>query len=57
MTVKNLKWNRKIPFQVFFCLRCAGGDFSKRMASSLIWVLIGVYVGFFIFLQKVMKDS
>jgi hypothetical protein len=26
------------------------------MASSLIWVLIGVYVGFFIFLQKVMKD-
>jgi len=26
------------------------------MTSSLIWVLVGVYVGFFIFLQKVMKD-
>ena len=41
----------------FFCLRCAGGDISKPMTSSLIWVLIGVYVGFFVFLQKVMKDS
>jgi len=27
------------------------------MTSSLIWVLIGVYVGFFIFLNKIMKDA
>jgi len=27
------------------------------MTSSLIWVLIAVYAGFFIFLQKIMKDA
>lgn len=40
-----------------FYLQPAQGRFALHMTSSLIWVLIGVYIGFFIFLNKVMKDA
>jgi|GEM_PF-3514711 len=33
------------------------GQLGSGMTSSLIWVLIGVYAAFFIFLNKVMKDA
>lgn len=46
-----------VSMPVFLCLRAHVTTAGIVMTSSLIWVLIAVYVGFFVFLQKVMKES
>jgi len=42
--------------RIYYLQRGAASP-ALPMASSLIWVLIGVYIGFFLFLHKVMKDA
>jgi len=55
--IRLMNVTRKALSERFFCdLRAWTLRAVLFMTSSLIWVLIAVYAGFFVFLQKVMKD-